>query len=81
MKKVIFVILAIVMAVVLSGCNKQIVDLNYKFDKVYIRLPNGQCVEGRLDSWLDFEEVDQIQVKVNGKTYLTHISNVVMVNE
>ena len=81
MRKVIFVILAIVMAVVLSGCNKQIVDLNYKFDKVYIRLPNGQCVEGRLDSWLDFEEGDQIQVKVNGKTYLTHISNVVMVNE
>ena len=81
MKKVIFVILAIVMAVVLSGCNKQIVDLNYKFDKVYIRLPHGQCVEGRLDGWLDFEEGDQIQVKVNGKTYLTHISNVVMVNE
>lgn len=81
MKKIIFALVLILTIVFMSGCNKQIVDLNYKFDKVYIRLPNGQCVEGRIDNWLDFEEGDQIQVKVNGKTYLTHISNVVMVNE
>ena len=82
MKRLIFVFVILAMVFTLSGCyNKQLIDLNYKFDRAYIRLPNGQCVEGRVDSWLDFEDADQIQVKINGTTYLTHISNVVLVND
>ena len=82
MKKIIaLVTILIFMLVLMSGCNKQMVDFNYKFDKAYISLPNGQCIEGKIDSWTDFEDGDQIQLKIDGKTYLTHISNVVMVNE
>lgn len=81
MKKIIFILVLIFMLVLMSGCNKQMVDFNYKFDKAYISLPNGQCIEGKIDSWTDFEDGDQIQLKIDGKTYLTHISNVVMVNE
>ena len=81
MKKIIFALVLIFMVVLMSGCNKQMIDLNYKFDKAYISLPNGQCVEGKIDSWTDFEDGDQIQLKIDGKTYLTHISNVVMVND
>ena len=81
MKKITFILVLILMIVLMSGCNKQMVDFNYKFDKAYISLPNGQCVEGKIDSWTDFEDGDQIQLKINGKTYLTHISNVVMVND
>ena len=82
MKKIICVILVIIsLVIVLSGCNKQIYDLTYKFDRAYIYLPNGEYVEGRVDSWLDFEDGDQIQVKIDGVTYLTHISNVVLCKE
>lgn len=81
MKRLIFGALFLIVALLLCGCNKQVVDFNYKFDKAYISLPNGQCVEGKIDSWTDFEDGDQIQLKINGKTYLTHMSNVVMVNE
>lgn len=81
MRKILFILVLIFMIVLMSGCNKQMIDLNYKFDKAYISLPNGQCVEGKIESWTDFEDGDQIQLKINGKTYLTHISNVVMVNE
>lgn len=81
MKKIILILVLIFMIILMSGCNKQMVDFNYKFDKAYISLPNGQCVEGKIDSWADFEDGDQIQLKINGKTYLTHISNVVMVND
>lgn len=81
MKKIILVVSAVLLAIVMTGCNKQITDFTYKFDRAYVRLPNGQCIEGKVDSWLDFEEGDQIQLKINGVTYLTHISNVVMVND
>ena len=80
MKKIlVFILVMILLLIALSGCNKQMYDLTYKFDRAYIYLPNGEYVEGRVDSWLDFEDGDQIQVKVDGVTYLTHISNVVMV--
>lgn len=82
MKKIVaFILVMILMLVVLSGCNRQMADFTYKFDRAYISLPNGETVVGKVDSWLDFDDGDQIQVKINGVTYLTHISNVVMVKE
>lgn len=66
-------------AVTMTGCNMQMWDATYKFDRAIITLPNGTVVEGKVDSWLDFEDGDQIQVKINGVSYLTHISNVVLI--
>lgn len=73
--------LVVIMAVVLSGCNKQIFDTTYSFDRAIISLPNGEVVEGKIDSWKDYEDGDQIQVKIDGKTYLVHSSNIVMIAE
>lgn len=82
MKKIImFILVMILMLVTLCGCNKQMADFTYKFDRACICLPNGKVVEGKVDSWLDFEDGDQIQVKIDGVTYLTHISNVVLIND
>ena len=80
-KRIVIIVLLAMMVVTCSGCNKQITDLTYKFDRACIYLPNGNIVEGKVDSWLDFEDGDQIQVKVNGVTYLTHMSNVVLIND
>ena len=84
MKKIIAVLLALVLilgAMVLSGCNKQMVDLTYSYEYAIIGLPNGKTVEGKVSSWTDFEDGDQIQVKIDGKTYLVHSSNVVLISE
>ena len=84
MKKYIAIALAVVLLVgilVLAGCNKQLVDLTYSYEYAIIALPNGEIVEGKVTSWTDFEDGDQLQIKINGKTYLVHSSNVVLISD
>lgn len=66
---------------ILAGCNKQMVDLTYSYEYAIIGLPNGEVVEGKVSSWKDFEDGDQLQVKIDGKTYLVHSSNVVLISK
>lgn len=80
MRKYIWTGVVIAMLLTMTGCNKQMADTTYKFDEAIIKLPNGEIVNGDVNSWIDFPDGDQIQVKVNGVTYLTHISNVVLIN-
>lgn len=72
---------SIAITLLLSGCNKQIIDTTYSFDRAIIKMPNGVIVEGEIDSWTDFEEGDQIQVKIDGVTYLVHSSDITMIAE
>ncbi len=65
----------------LTSCNRQVIDLTYKFDWAIIALPNGDTVEGPVEGWKDYEDGDQLQVKINGVTYLTHAGNVVLCSE
>lgn len=81
MKKIIAIVLLATTILTLAGCNAQIIDTTLAFDKAIIRLPDGTVVEGKVTSWSDFEDGDQIQIKMNGKTYLTHISNAVLIRE
>ena len=84
MKKIIALQLAVIVvlaASLLAGCNKQMVDLTYSYEYAIIGLPNGETVEGKVSSWTDFEDGDQIQVRIDGKTYLVHSSNVVLISE
>lgn len=61
--------------------NRQIWDLTYSYEYALLSLPGGEFVKGKVDSWRDFDDGDQIQVKINGKTYLTHFTNVVLISE
>lgn len=84
MKKVLVIVLAVVVVVgllVLAGCNKQMVDLTYSYERAILVLPNGEVIEGKVSSWTDFEDGDQIQVKIDGKTYLVHSSNIVLISD
>ena len=74
-------VVTLLMVTTLSGCNKQIFDTTYSFDKAIISLPNGQVIEGKIDSWTDYEDGDQIQVVINGTTYLVHSTNIVLIQE
>ena len=84
MKKILAVLLAVVVLagiLTLAGCNKQMVDLTYSYEYAIIALPNGEIVEGKVTSWTDFEDGDQTQVKIEGKTYLVHSSNIVLISK
>ena len=84
MKKVIAVLLcviALLSVMLITGCNKQVVDLTYSYERAILQLPNGEVIEGRVSSWTDFEDGDQIQVKIDGKTYLVHSSNIVLISD
>ena len=80
MKKILLIGL-IFAAMTLTGCNKQIVDITYKYDRAIISLPNGDVVEGKVDSWTDYADGDQIQVKIDGVSYLVHSGDVVLISE
>ena len=65
---------------VLAGCNKQIVDFTYSYEKAILQLPDGSIVEGKVQSWTDYADGDQIQVKINGKQYLIHSEDIVLIS-
>jgi len=78
------VVLAILIAVItiiiliLTSCNRQIIDMNYTFDKAII----DDVGEIEITSWSDYGQSDMIQITdKNGKTYLTHSSKVILIHE
>ena len=78
---IIFIVCAMLISVfTMTSCNKQLFDTTYSFDRAIIELPNGEIVEGEIDSWNDYEG-DQLQIKIDGTTYLVHSSKVVMIND
>ena len=82
MKRLALTIFLAIILISCTGCyNKQLLDLTYHYNRAIVRLPNGEIVEGRVSSWRDFEDGDSIQVKIDGKMYLTHISNVCLISE
>lgn len=82
MKRIICIGLALLLLIAsLCGCNKQIIDLTYAYDQAIISLPNGDIIEGKVQGWTDYEDGDQIQVKIDGKTYLVHSSQIVLIAE
>ena len=81
-KKLIATVLALGMVISMSGCgNRQIIDLTYNYKYAVISLPNGEIVEGKVDSWKDFEDGDQLQITVDDVTYLVHATDAVLMTE
>lgn len=80
-KRVIAMVAALVLCFALTGCNKQVVDITFSFDRAIISLPNGEVITGKVQSWKDYEDGDQIQVKIDGVTYLVHSSNAALISD
>ena len=80
-KKFVAITILCIMLFALTGCNKDMFDTVYTYDRAIIKLPNGDAVEGKVTNWTDYEDGDQIQVKINGKTYLVHSMNVTLIAE
>ena len=84
MKKIIVAIMLFVLiCLCLTGCqfgNRQIgFDTKQRFDEAIIFTPTYEVVSGDIEAWRDFSESDVVQVTINGVTYLTHYSNVILI--
>ncbi len=80
-KKLICLALAILSLLIFAGCNRQLIDTNFYFNRAILQLPNGEVIDGKVTSWRDYDDGDQIQVTMNGVTYLVHSSNVALISE
>lgn len=82
MKKIICVVLILSLALALTACqvgNRQVGwDTTQTFTHAILELGNGELIEGTVTSWRDFEESDVVQFTMNGVTYLTHYSKVIL---
>lgn len=85
MKKIICVVLILSLALALTACkigNRQVGwDTTQTFTHAILELGNGELVEGTVTSWRDFEDSDVVQFTMNGITYLTHYSKVILCTE
>ena len=87
MKKIFIAIALIVVAcLILTGCkysgNRQILDTTYNFSRAIVYAPDGTKVaEGKVTNWRDFDDSDQLQVCINGKTYLSAAENIILIAE
>ena len=82
MKKIFTAILALGMVFSMSGCgNRQMIDLTYNYSYAIISLPNGELIEGKVDSCRDYQDGDQVQITVDGVTYLVHATDAVLMTE
>jgi hypothetical protein len=63
------------------SCNYQMIDTTWNYDTAIVRLADGTVVEGKCDGWIDYEDSDMVQVTIDGKVYLTHITNVTLIAE
>ena len=77
MKKLILLIIG---GLLLTGCNKQIMDFEYTYDKIICNY-DGDKFELKIDKWRDYEDGEQIQVKSNGKTYLLSANKCYLIKE
>lgn len=74
MKKLLFIFGAC--TVLLTGCNKQMFDLDYGFHEAYI-IDMDETI--KIKSWCDYDNSDMIQfTDTDGKVYMTHSSNVIL---
>lgn len=70
-------LLALLLLVLTSCGNKDMWDTVYTFDEAVIALPDGRVITGQVQSWRDYDG-DQLQVKIDGVTYLVHSENCVL---
>ena len=53
----------------------------YAYDNAILALPDGSVISGKIESWKDYDDGDQIQVKIDGTTYLVHSVNIILIKE
>lgn len=87
-KIVAIVLVMVVCTLLLSSCDESYYKSGNRitggkdvqtFTYAYVVLDGQEIARGAITQWRDYENSDVVQVLVNGKYYLTHYSNVVLI--
>lgn len=71
-------LMMLVGCMVLCSCgNYKMLDTTFTYSWAQIKLPDGTIIEGKVDNWTDYEG-DQLQITIDGTTYLVHAANAIM---
>lgn len=82
MKKILAVLVLVVLMVALTGCgNRDMFDTVYTYNEAVLSMADGTIVRGKVQSWRDYEDGEQIQVKIDGVTYLVNSVNITLINK
>ena len=83
MKKIIIIIayLLFICLMFIPSCNYSVEGEGFKYSYAIIKLPNGEIVEGKVDSWSTASNCDLIRIKINGTAYCTNIDNCVLIDK
>lgn len=82
------ILILVIVTVALAGCDSNYYKTGNRitggkdvqtFTYAYIVLDGQEITKGAITQWRDYDNSDVVQVLVNGKYYLTHYSNVVMI--
>lgn len=80
MKKFLVLIATLVLSITcLVGCNQQVFDFNYRFDKAYVKIGN-EWKDVSVKTWNDYEG-EQIQLTLqDGTVLVVHSANCILYN-
>lgn len=82
MKKIFAILVLVVLMVVLTGCgNRDMFDTVYIYDEAVLSMADGTIIRGKVENWRDYEDGEQIQVKIDGVTYLVNSVNITLINK
>ncbi len=82
------ILMLIIITMILVGCNGEYYKTGNRitggkdiqtFTYAYVVLDGQEIARGAITQWRDYNNSDVVQVLVNGKYYLTHYSNVVLI--
>lgn len=80
--KLLIILLALNVMFVLGGWgNRTLFDTTYTFNRAIVRLADGTVVDGKCQTWTDYEDCDMIQVQIDDDVYYIHGSNVSLIKE
>ena len=84
MKKLKIVLLIVMIlggCLLLTGCNKQIIDTKYTFNRAIVTLNDGTRMEIEIAKWKDYEG-EQLQIiGKDGKVYLVSSYNTILIKD
>ncbi len=79
MKKIKVFTMLLMLSLFTAGCgNYQMFDTTFTYNYAIIRLQNGEVIEGKVEKWTDYEG-EQLQVAIDGVTYLTNSLNCTLI--
>lgn len=82
MKKILAVLVLVVLMVALTGCgNRDMFDTVYTYNEAVLSMADGTIVRGKVENWRDYEDGEQIQVRIDGVVYLVNSVNITLINK